>query len=302
MMDLDSMRKRARQYKGAVAAVAAAQDEEVLGALICARRDGIADAILTGNPEEIRSLLKKLGEKEDLFPIVPADSPEECARLAVACVREGRAGLLMKGLVNTSVLMKAVLHRDQGLRGGRLLSHIMLYQSPSYPRPLFLTDGGLNPFPSREEKAEILENAATVLQALGYTTIRAACVCGSEVVNPKIPSTTDAEALSQMKERWAPYHMEVFGPAGLDLAISQEACRHKKYSAPGAGQADILLVPTYEVGNGIGKAMTYFGGARSAGIVVGAQAPIVLVSRSDPGETKLDSLALAVLVQAGKIR
>ena len=153
------------------------------------------------------------------------------------------------------------------------------------------SDGGVNTFPDLEKKADILENAAMCFQALGYETINAACICGAEQVNPKIQSTVDADALAHMTDRWAKYHMNVCGPVALDLAVSPEACRHKHYSAPGAGMADILLVPNYEVGNGIGKAAGLFGHAKNAGIILGAKVPIVLVSRSDSAYSKLASIA-----------
>ena len=152
-------------------------------------------------------------------------------------------------------------------------------------------NGGVNTFPDLEKKADILENAAMCFQALGYETINAACICGAEQVNPKIQSTVDADALAHMTDRWAKYHMNVCGPVALDLAVSPEACRHKHYSAPGAGMADILLVPNYEVGNGIGKAASLFGGAKNAGVILGARVPIVLVSRSDSAYSKLASIA-----------
>ena len=138
---------------------------------------------------------------------------------------------------------------------------------------LVLTDGGVNTFPDLDKKAEILENAAMVLQALGYEHINASCVCGAEQVNPKVQSTVDADALSKMTDRWAKYNMDVCGPVALDLAVSEEACHHKHYTAPGAGKADILLVPNYEVGNGIGKAANLFGNAKNAGIILGAKCP-----------------------------
>ena len=131
------------------------------------------------------------------------------------------------------------------------------------------------------------------MKRLGYDRIQAACVCGAENVNPKITATTDADRLTKMKDQWEPINMNVYGPVGLDMAVSRESCAHKNYEAEGAGEADILLVPTYEVGNGIGKAMLYFGGAKNAGMIVGAQAPVILVSRSDTAESKLASIALA---------
>lgn len=137
-----------------------------------------------------------------------------------------------------------------------------------------------------------------VLQALGYEHINAACICGAEQVNPKVQSTVDADALAHMTDRWGKYNMDVCGPVALDLAVSEEACRHKHFTAPGAGMADILLVPNYEVGNGIGKAATLFGGAKNAGIILGAKVPIVLVSRADSAHSKLASIALGSVLAA----
>ena len=222
----------------------------------------------------------------------------DCAEKAVQCVSEGKANFLMKGLLGTPDIMRAVLKPEAGLRTGKLISHVMMYE-PKGHRMMGLTDGGMNTFPDLDKKAEILENAAKVFKALGYDEINAACICGAEVVNPKIQSTVDAKTLSEMTDRWAPYHMNVYGPVGLDLAVSEAACRHKHYEAKGAGQADILLVPSYETGNGIGKAMSIFGGAMNAGIVVGAKVPIVLVSRADSAEVKLASVALGAVVARG---
>ncbi len=282
-----------------IIAVAAAHDADVLKAVAMARRAGIAEGYLVGDCEKIEEILKALGENPGDYTIVSAATDVDCAVEAVAAVRAGKAHFLMKGLLGTADLMRAVIAKETGLRTDRLISHVMLYEVPG-KRMLALTDGGMNTFPDLPKKAEILENAARVLKALGYESMNAACVCGAEVVNPKIQSTVDAQELSNMTQRWAPYNMHVFGPVGLDLAVSEEACHHKRYQAPGAGQADILLVPTYEVGNGIGKAMSLYAGAENAGIIVGAQVPIVLVSRSDSAETKLASIAMGA-VTAGRV-
>ncbi len=295
---IDSILEEAKSTKRGVIAVAAAHDDDVLKAVTAAHEAGMVDAILVGHTAEIKSILAKLGKNADDFTIREAESDIECAQLAVKAVRDGEASFLMKGLLGTADLMRAVIDKENGLRTDKLISHVMLYEVSSYPKMLALTDGGMNTFPDLAKKADILENAAIVLRALGYKEISAACVCGAEVVNPKIQSTVDAKELSEMKDRWAPYNMSVFGPAGLDLAISPAACHHKHYEAPGAGNADILLVPTYEVGNGIGKAMTYFSAGRSAGIIVGARVPIVLVSRADSADAKLASIALGKLVAA----
>ena len=276
-------------------AVAAAHDREVLQAVVQAYRQGIADAILTGEEEKIRELLREEDCDPGQFRIIPADTDQECARKTVEAVRRGSAQFLMKGFLGTADLMREVVNHDTGISGGGFLSHVMFFEQRNYPKLLCLTDGGMCTFPTLEQKVQILKNAAAVMKRLGYNRIQAACVCGAENVNPKITATTDADRLTKMKDQWEPINMNVYGPVGLDMAVSRESCAHKHYEAEGAGEADILLVPTYEVGNGIGKAMLYFGGAKNAGMIVGAQAPVILVSRSDTAESKLASIALAAI-------
>ena len=281
-----------------VIAVAAAHDEPVVEAVVAARKEGIAIPILVGHADEIRRMLKNLNEDPDSYEIIAADTDTDSAAKAVALCAEGRANFLMKGILGTADLMRAVFNKECGLRTSHLTTHCMFYEIPALGKMVILTDGGVNTFPDLDKKAEILENAASVLQALGYESINAACLCGAEQVNPKVQSTVDADALSKMTDRWSKYNMQVCGPVALDLAVSKEACHHKHYTAPGAGDADILLVPNYEVGNGIGKAASLFGGAKNAGIILGAKVPIVLVSRSDSAESKLASIAAgSVLAQ-----
>ena len=281
-----------------VIAVAAAHDEPVVEAVVAARKEGIAIPILVGHADEIRRMLKNLNEDPDSYEIIAADTDTDSAAKAVALCAEGRANFLMKGILGTADLMRAVFNKECGLRTSHLTTHCMFYEIPALGKMVILTDGGVNTFPDLDKKAEILENAASVLQALGYESINAACICGAEQVNPKVQSTVDADALSKMTDRWSKYNMQVCGPVALDLAVSKEACHHKHYTAPGAGDADILLVPNYEVGNGIGKAASLFGGAKNAGIILGAKVPIVLVSRSDSAEAKLASRAAgSVLAQ-----
>ena len=295
---IDGILEAAKGGTPGVIAVAAAHDDAVLQAVSEARKEGIATPILVGHVEEISAMLKELGEDPATYEIIAGDSDVDCAEKAVALCAEGKAHFLMKGILGTADLMRAVFNKEHGLRTGHLTTHCMFYEIPAYGKMLILTDGGVNTFPDLDKKAEILENAAMVLQALGYETINAACVCGAEVVNPKIQSTVDADALSKMTDRWAKYHMNVCGPVALDLAISKEACHHKHYTAPGAGDADILLVPNYEVGNGIGKAASYFGNAKNAGVIMGARVPIVLVSRSDSAYSKLASIAAGSVLAA----
>lgn len=297
MASISEIMQRARDLDSTRIAVAAAHDEEVLRAAMEAKRQNIAQPLLVGNREQISHMLRDLGEDCADYEIMDASDDADCAKKAVACVVDGRADFLMKGLIGTATLMRAVLDKEAGLRTDRLISHIMFYEPAGY-QMIALTDGGMNTSPDLEKKADILENAAMVMQTLGYEQIHAACICGAETVDPRIPSTVEAQALSEMTERWEPYNMNVFGPVALDLAVSKEACRHKRYETPGGGEADILLVPTYEVGNGIGKAMSLFGGAKNAGIIVGAKVPIVLASRSDNAESKLASIALGAVLAA----
>ncbi len=298
MRTIQEIIRAAEGFASGRIAVAAAHDADVLKAVAEAKKRKIAEPILVGHETEIKAILREIGEEPESYEIIHADSDADCAEKAVQCVSEGKANFLMKGLLNTPDIMRAVLKPEAGLRTGKLISHVMMYE-PKGHRMMGLTDGGMNTFPDLDKKAEILENAAKVFKALGYDEINAACICGAEVVNPKIQSTVDAKTLSEMTDRWAPYHMNVYGPVGLDLAVSEAACRHKHYDAKGAGQADILLVPSYETGNGIGKAMSIFGGAMNAGIVVGAKVPIVLVSRADSAEVKLASVALGAVVARG---
>jgi len=300
MISIAELLKLATENASGIIAVAAAHDEDVLKAVTAAHKKGIAQPILVGDIDKIKSILISLGEDPADYEMIAAGTDPDCAAKAVACVAEGRANFLMKGILGTADMMRAVIDKEKGLRTDLLISHVMLYECPTYPKPLFLTDGGMNTFPDLGKKADILENAAIMLKALGYGKIYAACICGAEVVNPKIQSTVDARDLSEMTDRWEKYDMNVYGPVALDLAISKEACHHKRYSAEGAGEADILLMPTYEVGNGIGKAINYFGHGKSAGIVMGAKVPIVLVSRADSAESKLASIALGSVV-AGRM-
>jgi len=288
---IDGILDAARGGTPGVISVAAAHDSVVLQAVAEARKEGIARAILVGHVPEMTAMLQELGEDPASYEMIAGGDDVDCAQKAVALCAEGKAHFLMKGILGTADLMRAVFNKEHGLRTGHLTTHCMFYEIPAYGKMLILTDGGVNTFPDLDKKVEILENAAMVLQALGYETINAACVCGAEVVNPKIQSTVDADALSKMTDRWAKYHMNVCGPVALDLAVSKEACLHKHYTAPGAGDADILLVPNYEVGNGIGKAASYFGNAKNAGVILGARVPIVLVSRSDSAYSKLASIA-----------
>lgn len=223
------------------------------------------------------------------------DDPAEAAQAAVAAIRSGEAQLLMKGLVQTADLMRAVLHREAGLRTGRALSHACVVQVPGWPRLLHITDIALNVAPDLNRKADIVRNQVQVAHALGNQLPKVAAIAAVETVNPDMVATLDARALQEMAERGALGECVVQGPLALDLALSAEAGATKGVSGPVVGAADVLLMPALEAGNVLYKGLVCLAGASSAGIVVGARCPIVLLSRSDSAAAKLNSIALAVL-------
>ncbi|ABY92246.1 bifunctional enoyl-CoA hydratase/phosphate acetyltransferase [Thermoanaerobacter brockii subsp. lactiethylicus] len=275
--------------------VAGAEDSEVLLACEAAKKEGIGQPVLIGSKEKIETLSKELNINiEDYEIIDEAEEVQKCKK-AVIEVKEGRASFVMKGLVPTATLLKAVLDSEYGIRGEGLLSHVMVYEIPNYHKLLLLTDGGMNISPTLEEKVQILRNAIKVAKAIEIENPKVACLSAVEVVNPKMPSTVEAAKLKEMNQR-GEIEGIVDGPLAFDLAISKEAAIHKGVKSEVAGDADILLVPFIEVGNALGKSFTYFAKARSAGIVVGAKAPIVLVSRADSHEDKFNSIAFACAV------
>lgn len=296
---LDAVIAAAKTGTSGVVAVAAAHDAAVIEAVTAAKKEGIVAPILVGHPDKIEKMLSDVGENPAEYRIVPADSDVDCAKAAVQLVAEGQADFLMKGLLGTADLMRAVLAKEANLRTDSLLSHVMLFETPGYHKMILMSDGGMNTFPDFEKKVQILDNAAGVLHKLGYERIHAACVCGAETVNPKIQSTVDAYELSQMTEKWQKYNMDVIGPVSVDLALSREACAHKNFNAPGAGDADLLLVTNYEMGNAIYKTALCLTGCRAAGLIIGARVPIILVSRSDSADSKLASIALGAVIARG---
>ncbi len=278
-------------------AVVACQDEDVLGAVVESAEMGISDPILIGSKQETFDFAEKLGLDISTFRFIESSSLEEAAETGVRLVSAGEADYLMKGLVDTSILLKAVLNKEWGLRTDSLLSHVMVYEIGTYHKLLYLTDGGMNLYPDVEEKAKIIDNASVVARAMGNEKIKVAVLAAKEKVNPKMQATVDAAELERLgKEGRFGDDVIVEGPMALDLALSKEAVQVKRFPGEVAGDADILLVPNIEMGNGIGKAITYLAGGKSAGIIMGAKVPVVLVSRADDKETKLYSIALGNMI------
>ena len=294
---LDDILKVVKGNKKVILSVAAAHDEEVLLAIKEATQREIIKPILIGDENKIREISEKIDFNLEGLEIIQKDTIEECAEIAVKLVSSNKADFVMKGLLDTSVILKAVLNKEYGLRTDSLLSHVMVYEIPSYHKLLVTTDGGMNIAPDYNQKVKILKNAIDATKPLELEYIKVACLSAKEKVNPKMISTVDARKLQEAGEKGeVGGNVIVEGPLAFDLAISKEAAKIKGFESEISGNVDIMLMPTIEVGNGIGKTLTYFAGAKSAGIIMGAKAPIVLVSRADSHESKLYSIAYGALI------
>jgi phosphate butyryltransferase len=279
--------------------VAAAQDADVLYAVCKAAEEKLVDPILVGDEAAIRAIAEEQSLDLNAYEIIHVEDLTEAARTSVKIVSDGKGDFLMKGLIDTSILLKAVLDREIGLRTDRLLSHVMIYEVPHYHKLIFLTDGGMNIEPTFEEKVKITHNAIDACRAMGVDVVKVAAIAAKEKVNEKMQATVDARKLQDLSEQGAfGEGVIVEGPLAMDLAVSSEAARIKNFNSKIAGDTDILMVPTIEVGNGIGKTLTYLAGAESAGIIMGAKVPVVLVSRADSYEAKLNSIALGSVIAA----
>jgi phosphate butyryltransferase len=279
-------------------AVACAHDLEALKAVSEAHALGLADFILVGNTEKIRILAEKIDLDLGGFELVEARGEAGGAAETVRVVASGRAGILLKGFVDSSVLFKAVLDRDAGLRNGSTVSHTVVMDVPGFDKLYLLTDAAMIIRPDLETKRQIVLNAVKVARALGNPDPVVGVLCESEKVNPKMPATMDAAALVEMNRSDGLPGCRVGGPYALDNAISVEAARHKGMKDPLAGHADILLAPDLAAGNIFYKSLMYFARARSAGVVVGTKAPVLLNSRADSHETKINAVALGILMAA----
>lgn len=284
--------KKAESLPAITVAVAAADDEEVLEAVVEARKHEIAQFLLFGDQEKIKANLKFDGEGIQVFH---ADSVQQASQLAVAAVREGRADVVMKGMVQTSDFLRAVLNKETGLRSGNVLSHVATFEVPGYDRLIHVTDPALNIAPTLPEKVEIANNVIRFCHSLGNAEPKIAVLGAVEVVNPNMPPTLDAAAMAQMNRRGQIKGAIVDGPFALDNAVSVEAAEHKGIVSPVAGVADVLFVPDIEAGNMLYKSLVYFAKSKIGALVLGARVPVVLTSRTDSPEAKLHSIALAVL-------
>ncbi len=277
--------------------VAEAADETVLEAVEDARNEGIIDPILVGKKDKVEKALISLGYALKNYTIIEPPEDSTSAKTAVRLVTEGKADLLMKGLLPTAEILREVLNKDNKLNMGKTLSHVAVFKHPNYDRFIFVTDAGLNIAPDLNQKKDIVQNAIDTALKLEVQNPIAAIVCAVEMVNPAMPATIDAAALVKMNERGTIKGGQVEGPLALDNAISIEAAKHKGIKSPLAGKADILVAPDIEAGNILYKSLIFFGNAVTAGLIVGAKTPVVLTSRADSAESKLYSIALGTLLR-----
>ena len=296
MRGFEDVIKLAEKRGPKIISVACCHDKEVLLAVEMARKANIAKAILVGDIEKTKEIAKELNLDLANYETVDIKDLTEASRKAVELVSSGKADILMKGLVDTSIVLKAALDKEIGLRTDSVLSHVAVFKVDGYDRLFFLTDAAMNIAPDLKTKAKLIENALVVTKALDIEKPNVGIICAKEKPYDKMPATLDAVELVKMNENGTIKDCVIGGPFALDNAVSEIAAKHKGVTYPGAGNVDILLVPAIEAGNMLYKSLVFFAKADNAGIIVGAKAPIVLTSRADSEETKLNSIALGVLM------
>lgn len=294
--NFDDLLSKVKECKRKKLAVAVAQDKPVLEAVKEAKEKGIADAILVGDKDKIKEVAAEIDMDLTQYEILHEANPKKAALDAVQLVSSGKADMVMKGLVDTATFLRSVLNKEVGLRTGKVMSHVAVFEIKGYDRLIFLTDVAFNTYPELKEKIQIVNNAVTVAHACGVECPKVAPVCAVEVVNPNMPATLDAALLSKMSDRGQIKGCIVDGPLALDNALSEEAAKHKGVSGPVAGKADILLLPDIDAGNIMYKTLTYTSDVKNGCLLVGTSAPVILTSRADSFETKVNSIALAAIV------
>ena len=287
--------EKVKGSKAVTISVAAAQDLDVLKAIKMAYDKGIAQAILVGDENKIHPILEEMGLAKEKANIIHEPDLNKAALLAVSLVNKGYAQVVMKGKVNSSDFLKAVLDPSEGLRTGRLLSHLAAFEVPGQEKLIFHTDGGMNIAPNLEQKKEILVNSLLALKTMGLDNPYVAVLTANEQISEKMPATTDAQSLVEMAVRGELPSAIIEGPIALDVAVSQDAARVKGIDSKVSGKVDLFLMPNIETGNALGKSLLYYAGGKMAGIILGAKNPVVMTSRAETAEGKLNSIALACL-------
>ena len=293
----DELISKVKECGKKTVAVANAQDDAALEAVHAAKEQGIADAILVGDEEKIRAIAAELNMDLEGYRIIHEPDMIQAARTAVKLAHDGEADMYMKGLVDTKNFLKSVLDKEVGLRTGKPLSHVAVFDIEGIKQLLFLTDVAFITYPSLEDKVHIIENTVAVAHACGIETPKVAPVAAVEVVNPKMPATVDAAELTKLNDEGKITGCIVDGPLSMDLAIDPEAAQHK--GATGrkiVGDADVILFPDIHAGNLVYKTLVHTAKVENGCILTGTKVPVILTSRSDTFRTKVNSIALAAVV------
>lgn len=293
---INELVQKAKQIKTKTIVVACAADAHVLEAVELARTENIVEGILVGNESEIITIMKQLGINPQNYKIINQSDKETACLVSVKLVSENNGYFLMKGLVDTSIILKAALNKEFGLRTPNRISHVSVMEVKTHKKLIFMTDGAMNIAPTLDEKRQIIENSIKIAHALGIQIPNVGVIGAVERVNPKMEATLDAQELVNMNKRDIITHCQVGGPFAIDNAINREAALHKGIQDPMAGNVDILVMPRIEAGNVFYKTMMFLANAKSASVIAGAKKPIVLTSRADSTESKYYSIALAALV------
>jgi len=277
-------------------AVAAAHHENVLDAVLHAAGENVIDYLLIGDCGKVKEIGAGMGYDIDSSLIVASPDDTESAKAAVSLVREGKADFIMKGKLDTGVLMRAVLDSERGLRTSRAISTTAIHQVPAYHKLLTIADGGMIPYPTLEQKMDIIRNAVELHWKLGYKTPKVAILAANEKVSEKMPETVDALKIKEAAEKGEFGDCIVDGSLSLDLAISRESAEIKGIISPVNADVDILITPNIASGNIFSKSLYLLAGAKMAGCMTGARVPIVLTSRGASAEEKLYSIILSAAV------
>lgn len=280
-----------------ILSVAVAQDKAVLEAVKAAKERGIADAVLVGDEAKINEIAAELNMNMSEYTVINETDTVAASLKAVQLVHEGKADMYMKGLLDTKTFLKSVLDKEVGLRTGKPLSHVCVFEIPGIDRLLFLTDVAFMPYPTLEDKVNIINYTVDIAKACGVENPKVAALAAVEVVNPKMPVTVEAAELAKMNDNGEITGCIVDGPLSLDIALYKEAAEEKgALDRKVAGDADILLFPDIHAGNLVYKAIVHMVEVKNGNILTGTKAPVILTSRSDSCEAKVNSIALAAVV------
>lgn len=273
--------------------VVCAHDETVLEGIRLAQSLDLIYSVLVGDETRIKGIASSLKLDLKHSEIITTSSDEQAVEISMNTVKSD-GDFIMKGMLSTSAFLRGVLHKTYGLRQGNILSHIAVLEIPGYHKLVFMSDGGMNPKLNTKIRLDILSNGITTMHALGITEPKIALVAASETINPDMPETTDAVQIMEMYRNGEIPGCVIDGPFGFDVAVSTKAAEHKKLKSEISGESDFLLMPNISAANIWAKGLIYFARAKAAGMVAGAQTPVIMLSRADVPETKLHSIALGV--------